>query len=59
MSTRNEREKRIRPRNDPYKRDHFDKSRYLRIPSEVLKEEEGIVEAYENDALDDVEDDES
>lgn len=31
MSSRHQKEKRLRPRNDPYKRDHFNKSQYLRI----------------------------
>ena len=31
MSSRRETEKRLRPRNDPYKRNHFNKSQYLRI----------------------------
>lgn len=32
MSSRREKEKRLRPRNSPYKRDYFDQSRFLRIP---------------------------
>lgn len=31
MSARHQKEKRLRPRNDPYKRDHFNKAQYLRI----------------------------
>ena len=33
MSSRHQKEKRLRPRNDPYKRDHFNQSKYLRVPS--------------------------
>ena len=41
MSSRREKEKRLRPRNDPYKRNHFDQTRYLRVPlSESNKPEE-------------------
>lgn len=40
MSSRHQKEKRLRPRNDPYKRDHFDESRYLRIaiPKQDIEE---------------------
>ena len=31
MSSRYEKEKRLRPRNNPYKRDHFNQTEYLRI----------------------------
>jgi hypothetical protein len=31
MSSRHETEKRLRPRNDPYKRNHFNQSQYLRV----------------------------
>lgn len=33
MSSRHQKEKRLRPRSDPYKRDHFNQSKYLRVPS--------------------------
>lgn len=32
MSSRREKEKRLRPRNNPYKRNQFDKAKYLRLP---------------------------
>jgi hypothetical protein len=31
MSSRRETEKRLRPRNSPYKRNHFNQSQYLRV----------------------------
>ena len=31
MSSFKEKEKRIRPKNNPYKRDHFDQTKYLRV----------------------------
>lgn len=41
MSSRHQKEKRLRPRHDPYKRDQFDQSKYLRIPHS--KQDESIV----------------
>ena len=32
MSSRYEKEKRLRPRNNPYKRDQFNQTEYLRVP---------------------------
>lgn len=32
MSSRHQKEKRLRPRSDPYKRDRFNQSKYLRVP---------------------------
>lgn len=32
MSSRHQKERRLRPRSDPYRRNHFDQSRYLRLP---------------------------
>ncbi len=32
MSSRHQKEKRLRPQRDPYKRDHFDQSKYIAIP---------------------------
>lgn len=32
MSSRREKEKRLRPRSNPYKRNHFDQMKYLRVP---------------------------
>jgi len=29
MSSRHQKDKRLRPKSDPYKRDHFNKSRYM------------------------------
>lgn len=45
MSSRHQKDKRLRPKSDPYKRDHFNKSRYMgqAMPSKVkvqpMKEE--------------------
>jgi hypothetical protein len=32
MSSRREKEKRLRPRSSPYKRNHFDQTKYLHLP---------------------------
>lgn len=42
MSSRREKEKRLRPRNNPYKRNHFDQSRYLHVPLSESKSEETV-----------------
>lgn len=31
MSSRHQKEKRLRPQRDPYKRDHFNQSKYLQL----------------------------
>lgn len=61
MSSRREKEKRLRPRHDPYKRDHFDKSKYLRIPATTaslsLLDEDHManIEEFEDEYDDDLE----
>jgi hypothetical protein len=35
MSSRHEKEKRLRPRSNPYKRDHFVQAEYLRMPKKI------------------------
>lgn len=35
MSSRREKEKRLRPRNHPYKRNHFNQTDYLRVEREA------------------------
>lgn len=48
MSSRHQKEKRLRPRHDPYKRDHFDKSKYMRIEQSGSKAtQEDLNEKYE------------
>lgn len=47
MSSRHQKEKRLRPRHDPYKRDHFDKSRYMRFDQNQNSSAEEIDEKYE------------
>lgn len=46
MSSRREKEKRLRPRNDPYKRNHFDQTKYLRIP---VSESSGATQEFIED----------
>ena len=59
MSSRHEKEKRLRPKSNPYKRDHFIQADYLRVvkplndhkdtqPKEVLPEAE-FEEYYQDD----------
>ena len=58
MSSRREKEKRIRPRNSPYKRDYFDQSRYLRIPvSESLSGAVDVSEIARETAFDEIDKD--
>lgn len=45
MSSRHEKEKRLRPRSNPYKRDHFVQAEYLRVP----KKNEDLVDSTEKD----------
>lgn len=47
MSSRYQKEKRLRPRNSPYKRDHFDQSRYLRVAVPKPVEELVVAESPE------------
>lgn len=57
MSSRHQKEKRLRPRNDPYKRDHFNKSQYLRIqPATTSSIEEVNLETEDYDNMDDYDD---
>ena len=52
MSSRREKEKRLRPRSNPYKRNHFDQTKYLRLPvseSNVNNQEFIEDEFYEED----------
>jgi hypothetical protein len=60
MSSRHQKEKRLRPRNDPYKRDHFNKSQYLRIQpattSSIKPLEEVNLETEDYDNMDDYDD---
>ena len=44
MSARQETEKRLRPRNSPYRRNHFDQSKYLRVPANNSQESEDHLE---------------
>ena len=58
MSSRREKEKRIRPRNMPYKRDYFDQSRYLRIPvSESLSGAGDVSEIARETVFDEIDKD--
>lgn len=50
MSARRETEKRLRPRNSPYRRNHFDKSKYLRVPMPGYQEQP-IAENEESNSL--------
>lgn len=48
MSSRHQKEKRLRPRNDPYKRDQFNGSQYLRFhPIKSSSTEKPIDESNE------------
>ena len=38
MSSRHQKEKRLRPRSNPYKRDRFDQTRYVRVTVEEQQE---------------------
>ena len=38
MSSRNQKEKRLRPRNNPYKRNKFDQTKYIKQPKEQKSE---------------------
>lgn len=54
MSSRHQKDKRLRPKSDPYKRDHFNKSRYMgqAMPSkgkQALKQE--AVEQADTDGV--------
>jgi hypothetical protein len=40
MSTREQKEKRLRPRNNPYKRDKFNQTEFTRIPKDPKKTQE-------------------
>jgi hypothetical protein len=46
MSSRREKEKRIRPKSNPYKRNHFDQTKYLRVP---LSESNGTNQEFIED----------
>lgn len=56
MSSRHQKEKRLRPRNNPYKRDQFDQTKYLRVsaPTNTTNPEDSEFE-YLDDEYDDVE----
>lgn len=61
MSSRYEKEKRLRPKNNPYKRDQFNQTEYLRInknnstkSTNVITEEE-YEEEYDDEYYDDYE----
>lgn len=61
MSSRHQKEKRLRPRNNPYKRDQFNRSQYLRIDpikSSSLEKpiDEDIEETNEYDDLEEYDD---
>ena len=59
MSSRHQKEKRLRPRNDPYKRDHFNKAQYLRIQpvsSSSLELDEANQETEDYDDSDEYDD---
>jgi hypothetical protein len=60
MSSRHEKEKRLRPKNNPYKRDHFVQADYLRISKPITerKEEQPKEEQTEEDFVEDYEQDE-
>ena len=60
MSSRHEKEKRLRPRNNPYKRDRFVQAEYLRIYIPIIerKEENLKEEQTEEDFTKDYEQDE-
>ena len=60
MSSRHEKEKRLRPKNNPYKRDHFVQADYLRISKPIIerKEENLKEEQTEEDFVEDYEQDE-
>lgn len=49
MSSRHQKEKRLRPRNDPYKRNHFDKTKYMRVDNQPVAKplNEEVEEKYE------------
>lgn len=57
MSSRREKEKRIRPRNNPYKRDKFDQSKYLHVKTSGSQEESENKEhsLYESDDFEEYE----
>ena len=58
MSSRHQKEKRLRPRNNPYKRDQFDQTKYLRVSASssanTANPEDSEFE-YLDDEYDDVE----
>lgn len=60
MSSRHEKEKRLRPKNNPYKRDRFVQAEYLRIYIPIIerKEENLKEEQTEEDFTKDYEQDE-
>jgi len=60
MSSRHEKEKRLRPKNSPYKRDRFVQAEYLRIYIPIIerKEENLKEEQTEEDFTKDYEQDE-
>ena len=60
MSSRHEKEKRLRPKNNPYKRDRFVQAEYLRIYIPIIerKEENLKEEQTEEDFAEDYEQDE-
>jgi hypothetical protein len=49
MSSRHQKEKRLRPRHDPYKRDHFNQSQYLRIDPNKKPDNKDIIQEQENE----------
>jgi hypothetical protein len=59
MSSRYEKEKRLRPRNNPYKRDQFNQTEYLRVPvKNKSKNTNDVQEDFEEEYYDEFYDDE-
>jgi hypothetical protein len=57
MSSRHQKEKRLRPRHDPYKRDHFNQSEYLRVNPKKTDNNE-LIQEQENEDLEEFYDEE-
>jgi len=53
MSSRHQKEKRLRPRHDPYKRDHFNQSHYLRIDPNKKPDNKDVLQEQENEEYED------
>lgn len=54
MSSRHQKEKRLRPRNEPYKRDRFDQTRYTRVVYQNVeqKPKDPVVETVSAESFD-------